>query len=110
MLLREADLKEYPLAPFFYAHWVDLQRIHQRLYGFSRPMNLTCALGSMQIDFKGTEHGVLADARNTAKLLRNLSDVHEVRRRIQDSHITYNGKEAHDFPMQIILKNHAKRK
>lgn len=109
VLLREADLKEYPLDDLFYTHWMDLQRIHQRLYGFSRPMNLTSALGSMQIDFKGTEHGALADARNTAKLLRELSSVSEVRRRIQESRITYNGKESHDFPLQFVIKNHSKR-
>lgn len=105
VLLREADLKEYPLHDLFYSYWMDLQRIHQRLYGFSRPMNLTSALGSMQIDFKGTEHGALADARNTAKLLRELSNVGEVRRRIRESRITYNGKESHDFPLQFVIKN-----
>lgn len=110
VLLREADLKECVLHERFYSYWMDLQRIHQRLYGFARPMNLTSALGSMQIEFKGTEHGALADARNTAKLLRELSDVGAVRRRIQESRITYNGKESHDFPLQIVIKkNHPKR-
>ena len=33
VILREADLKEFPLHDMFYAHWVDLQRIHQRMYG-----------------------------------------------------------------------------
>ena len=38
VLLKEADLKEQTLHKMFYTYWVDLQRIHQRLYGFTRPM------------------------------------------------------------------------
>lgn len=45
VLLKEADLKEQTLHKMFYTYWVDLQRIHQRLYGFTRPMNLTSARG-----------------------------------------------------------------
>ena len=57
VILNEADLKEQSLHDMFYTHWVDLQRLHQRMYGFTRQMNLTNALGSMQIYFEGTEHG-----------------------------------------------------
>ena len=46
-------------------------------------MNLTSALGSMQIYFKGTEHGALADARNTAGILQQLSHVQAVRQQIE---------------------------
>lgn len=104
VLLREADLKEHLLHDMFYTHWVDLQRIHQRIYGFSRPMNLTSALGSMQIYFAGTEHGALADARNTAEILRNLSSVRGVQERIEQSHITYNNRESHGFTMDLVFK------
>lgn len=104
VLLREAELKEEMLHEMFYGHWVDLQRIHQRVYGFRRPMNLTSALGSMQIYFEGTEHGALADARNTAEILLHLSNLREAQARIQNSHITYNSTESHGFSMGLVFK------
>lgn len=104
VILREADLKEVWLEDMYYKHWVDLQRIHQRMYGFARPMNLTNALGSMQIYFNGTEHGALADARNTAEVLRNLSSVQQVHERIEKSHVTYNNTEAHGFTMGLVFR------
>lgn len=104
VLLREAELKEEMLHEMFYGHWVDLQRIHQRIYGFRRPMNLTSALGSMQIYFEGTEHGALADARNTAEILLHLSNLREAQARIQNSHITYNNTESHGFSMGLVFK------
>jgi inhibitor of KinA sporulation pathway (predicted exonuclease) len=104
VLLREANLKETNLEEMYYSHWIDLQRIHQRMYGFARPMNLTNALGSMQIYFVGTEHGALADARNTAKILQNLSSVEAVHQRIEASHITYNSTESHGFSMGLLFK------
>ena len=48
----EAEWKERPLLGNFYGWWVDLQRLHQRIYGFSKPMKLVTALGSMQIYFE----------------------------------------------------------
>lgn len=104
VLLREAELKEEMLHEMFYGHWVDLQRIHQRIYGFRRPMNLTSALGSMQIYFEGAEHGALADARNTAEILLHLSNLREAQARIQNSHITYNNTESHGFSMGLVFK------
>ncbi len=105
---RESDLKEFSLPPTFYTHWVDLQRIHQRLYHFQKPMNLTIALGSMQIYFQGTEHGALADARNTAEVLRILSNVQDVQQRIAGSHITYNDEAEHGFSLPLVFKNKSK--
>ena len=104
VILNEADLKEQSLHDMFYTHWVDLQRLHQRMYGFTRQMNLTNALGSMQIYFEGTEHGALADARNTAKILKRLSNLQDVRERIQQSHITYNDSQSHGFTMGLVFK------
>lgn len=104
VILNEADLKEQSLHDMFYTHWVDLQRLHQRMYGFTRQMNLTNALGSMQIYFEGTEHGALADARNTAKILKRLSNLQDVRERIQQSHITYNDNQSHGFTMGLVFK------
>ena len=104
VILREADLKEVWLEDMYYHYWVDLQRIHQRIYGFTRPMNLMNALGSMQIDFNGTEHGALADARNTAEILCSLSDVKKVRESIETSYVTYNHAESHGFTMGLMFK------
>lgn len=39
----EAEWKERPLLGNFYGWWVDLQRLHQRIYGFSKPMKLVTA-------------------------------------------------------------------
>ena len=59
---------------------------------------------SMQIYFEGTEHGALADARNTAKILKRLSNLQDVRERIQQSHITYNDSQSHGFTMGLVFK------
>ncbi len=91
VFLRESEWKERPLLDGFYKYWVDLQRLHQRIYHFSRPLKLVEALGSMKIEFEGTEHGALADARNTAKILQVLSDVRGVQEIRSHSHVTYNG-------------------
>lgn len=104
VILREAALKKMVLADMFYAHWVDLQRIHQRVYRFSHPLSLTNALGSMQIYFNGTEHGALADARNTAEILRNLSNMRQVRERMEQSRVTYNQTEEHGFTMGLVFR------
>lgn len=90
VFLRESEWKERPLLDGFYRYWVDLQRLHQRIYRFSRPLKLVEALGSMQIEFEGTEHGALADARNTAKILQELSDVRGMQEIRSHSHVTYN--------------------
>lgn len=90
VFLRESEWKERPLLDGFYQYWVDLQRLHQRIYHFSRPLKLVEALGSMQIEFEGTEHGALADARNTAKILQELSDVRGIQEIRSHSHVTYN--------------------
>lgn len=105
VMLREAELKETALPDMCYAHWIDLQRIHQRLYGFSRAMNLTRALGSMEIYFEGTEHGALADARNTASILQSMSDMKRVQNQIAQSRVTYNHADSHGFPMQMVFKS-----
>ncbi len=91
VMLDEIDLKcpdsaEYDM---FYVHWVDLQRIYQRKMGFHKPMGLANALGTMQIYFKGTEHGALADAVNTAEVMRFMSDRDRMEQ-LKHSSVTFN--------------------
>ena len=58
----------------------------------------------MQIYFEGTEHGALADARNTAEILCNLSSIQGVHERIEKSHITYNSASSHGFTMGMVIR------
>lgn len=105
IMLREAEWKKRVLPPVFYAHWVDLQRLHQRIYHFSRPLRLVDALGSMQIPFEGIEHGALTDAKNTAEVLKRLSDLKRVKEKRKHDYVTYNEDAAKGFPLGIALKS-----
>ena len=53
-------------------------------------MKLETALGTVQDYYEGTEQGAVADARNTAKILQELSDVRRVKSNFSTSHVTYN--------------------
>jgi inhibitor of KinA sporulation pathway (predicted exonuclease) len=106
VFLRESEWKERPLLPVFHHYWVDLQRLHQRIYHFSRPLKLVDALGSMQIPFEGIEHGALADAQNTAKVLQELSHVREIQQDRANAYVTYNN-DSHTtgFPLKLKIRN-----
>lgn len=95
VMLDEADLKrpDDPDYDMFYVHWIDLQKIYQRKMGFHKSMGLANALGTMQIYFKGTEHGALADAINTAEVMKVLCD-REKMEKIFSSSVTFN-KDSH---------------
>lgn len=111
VFLRESEWKERPLLEGFYKYWVDLQRLHQRIYHFSRPLKLVEALGSMQIAFEGTEHGALADARNTAKILQELSDVRGIQEIRSHSHVTYNDeRHTAGFTLGLQIRKPSHRK
>lgn len=95
VMLDEIDLKcseneEYDM---FYVHWIDLQKIYQRKMGFHKSMGLSNALGTMQIYFKGTEHGALADALNTAEVMRVMSDPKRMDE-LRHSFVTFNSTPA----------------
>lgn len=103
--LREADWKEVTLSRVFHCHWVDLQRLHQRLYHLMRPWTLVNALGTMRTDFEGIEHGALADAKNTAEILRQLSDVRAVCAERKESQVTFNQSAGSSgFRLQFSFK------
>lgn len=93
VMLNEIDLKcpDDPSYDMFFVHWVDLQRIYQRKMGFSKSMGLSNALGTLKIYFEGVEHGALADALNTAEVMRFISD-NEKMNKIRHSAVTFNSK------------------
>lgn len=95
VMLNEIDLKCYDDENFdmFFVHWIDLQEIYQRKMGFTKSMGLANALGTLKIYFKGTEHGALADAINTAEVMRVISD-NERMNSIRHSAVTFNGSSS----------------
>ncbi|MDD6990540.1 MAG: exonuclease domain-containing protein [Oscillospiraceae bacterium] len=86
----------------FFVHWIDLQRIYQRQMGFFKSMGLTNALGTLNIYFDGTEHGALADARNTAEIMRYMSDGEKMKAFRSRSHVTYNTSDSSGFSLGNI--------
>ena len=86
----------------FFVHWIDLQRIYQRQMGFYKSMGLTNALGTLNIYFDGTEHGALADARNTAGIMRFMSDGEKMRSFRSRSQVTYNTSDSSGFSLGNI--------
>lgn len=86
----------------FFVHWIDLQRIYQRQMGFYKSMGLTNALGTLNIYFDGAEHGALADARNTAEIMRFMSDGEKMRSFRSRSQVTYNTSDSSGFSLGNI--------
>ena len=86
----------------FFVHWIDLQRIYQRQMGFFKSMGLTNALGTLNIYFDGTEHGALADARNTAEIMRYMSDSEKMNAFRSRSRVTYNTSDSSGFSLGNI--------
>ena len=65
----------------------------------------------MQIAFEGTEHGALADARNTAKILQELSDVRGIQEIRSHSHVTYNDeRHTAGFTLGLQIRKPSHRK
>lgn len=112
VMQHEIDLK-YPddtRYDIFFVHWIDLQKIYQREMGFSKSMGLTNALGTFRINFKGTEHGALADAINTAEVMRYISS-REKMEKIKRSSVTFNqASESAGFSVGSIPIKTRKRK
>ena len=93
VLLAEMDYKlneDDPLYDVFESYWVDLQRLFGRIMGFQKSMGLSNALGVLEIVFSGTEHGALADAENTARIMKILRDKKRVRELKARTKVTYN--------------------
>ncbi len=104
VMLDEIDYKEPDDESYdrFFVHWIDLQRIYQRQMGFYKSMGLTNALGTLNIYFDGAEHGALADARNTAEIMRFMSDGEKMRSFRSRSQVTYNTSDSSGFSLGNI--------
>lgn len=76
---------------YFCGRWIDLQKIYQRIMGFKKSMGLSNALGTLKICFEGKEHGALADAINTAEVMKTLYDKERIDQIKHNSSVTYNG-------------------
>ncbi|MCI7768120.1 MAG: exonuclease domain-containing protein [Oscillospiraceae bacterium] len=111
VMLDEIDFKcpEDESYDRFFVRWIDLQKIYQRMMGFYKSMGLTNALGSLGIYFDGTEHGALADARNTAAIMRVMSDGEKMKSIRSRSHVTYNTADSSGFSLgNITIKKKGK--
>lgn len=104
VMLDEIDFKcpEDGAYDMFFIHWIDLQKIYQRQMGFFKSMGLTNALGTLNIYFDGTEHGALADARNTAEIMRYMSDSEKMNAFRSRSRVTYNTSDSSGFSLGNI--------
>ncbi|MGN0641738.1 MAG: exonuclease domain-containing protein [Huintestinicola sp.] len=112
VMLNEIDLK-YPddvNYDRFFVHWIDLQKIYQRMMGFSKSMGLTNALGTLKIYFDGTEHGALADAKNTAEVMRFITDREKMDNIKHSSGVTYNNTSSSGFTMGNLFATCIKKK
>ncbi|MBQ8781357.1 MAG: exonuclease domain-containing protein [Oscillospiraceae bacterium] len=97
VLIREMDFKleaDSPLYDVFECHWVDLQKLFGRIMGFKKSMGLSNALGVLEVTFNGTEHGALADAENTARIMKILCDKPTVKKLKARTAVTYNQSTA----------------
>lgn len=84
--LKEDD----PLFETFGGYWVDLQKLFGRVMNLRKSMGLANALGVLEATFSGTEHGALADAENTARILKTLRDKDAVSRLKARTNVTFN--------------------
>ena len=68
----ESDFKEYkgPILAKMKANWNDFQEEYSRLLGIQKKIKLKQAVASADYEFTGAVHTALADAVNTAEILR----------------------------------------
>ena len=68
----EADFKEYKgaILPRMEANWNDFQEEYSKLLGIEKKIRLKQAVSSADYEFTGAQHTALADAVNTAEILR----------------------------------------
>ena len=64
--------------------YVDIQEIFGRQVGIENRINLTKALNMIGLEFTGREHGALADAINTAQILKEIETNQNVRKTIDN--------------------------
>lgn len=72
----ESAFKEYKggIIRRMESHWVDFQEEYSRLLGIEKKIKLKYAVSSADYEFAGAQHTALADAVNTAEILRLSKD------------------------------------
>lgn len=72
----EALFKSYPgdIIQRMESHWTDFQEEFRRLLGLHHRIKLSYAVSAADYEFKGAQHTALADAVNTAEILRLSKD------------------------------------
>lgn len=70
--LTESDFKgfEHPILKRMKENWIDFQEEYSRLLGIEKKIKLKQAVTSADYEFTGAQHTALADAVNTAEILK----------------------------------------
>ena len=64
----------------------DIQEIFGQQVGIENRLNLTKAMNMIGLEFEGMEHGALADAKNTARVLKEVETNNSVKNTIDNIH------------------------
>lgn len=72
----ESTFKEYkgPIIARMESHWTDFQEVYSELLGINKKIKLKQAVTAADYEFTGAQHTALADAVNTAEILRLSKD------------------------------------
>lgn len=65
-------------------NYIDIQEIFGERVGIENRINLTKALNMIGLEFNGKEHGALADAINTAQILKEIETNQDIKRTIDN--------------------------
>lgn len=63
-------------------NYIDIQEIFGERVGIENRLNLTKALNMIGLEFNGREHGALADAINTAQILKEIETNQDIKKTI----------------------------
>ena len=78
----ESTFKEYkgPIIARMESHWTDFQEVYSELLGINKKIKLKQAVTAADYEFTGAQHTALADAVNTAEILRLSKDADKFER------------------------------
>lgn len=66
------------------SNFIDIQEIFGKRVGIENRINLTKALNMIGLEFNGKEHGALADAINTAQILKEIETNQDIKKTIDN--------------------------
>ena len=66
------------------SNYIDIQEIFGERVGIENRINLTKALNMIGLEFNGREHGALADAINTAQILKEIETNQDIKKTIDN--------------------------